>query len=138
MPFYRFTRPPPNPSSPPSPPTPTPNALSTRHLNDMLAVLAAAHRHGSPHDRAAADRLQRRLLHDDLADSGLLPVLARLMGGFNFARQGRAYACDLVTALSHVLKMYDRCGRGVVVGGVCVFVGLGCVCGGVGGGGRWG
>ncbi|GFR50963.1 hypothetical protein Agub_g13283, partial [Astrephomene gubernaculifera] len=41
-------------------------AVSMRLLCEMLAVLAGAHRLGSREDRQAADRLQRRLLHDDL------------------------------------------------------------------------
>lgn len=42
-------------------------------------------------------------------ESGLLPVLSRLISDFNPSRQSRAYACDLVMALHYVLRMYDRC-----------------------------
>ncbi|GLC44839.1 hypothetical protein PLESTF_001102100 [Pleodorina starrii] len=83
-------------------------AATTRLLCEMLAVLVVAHRHGSREDRQAADRLQRRLLHDDLAESGLLPVLSRLMSSFSPARQSRTYACDLTMSLHYVLRMYDR------------------------------
>lgn len=41
-------------------------AETQRLLVEMLAVLVVAHRLGTPEDRQAADRLQRRLLHDDL------------------------------------------------------------------------
>lgn len=40
----------------------------------MLLALDLARVAGNAADRRAADRLQRRLLHDDLKESGLLPV----------------------------------------------------------------
>lgn len=43
-------------------------------LKEMLLTLDLARVAGSTADRRAADRLQRRLLHDDLKESGLLPV----------------------------------------------------------------
>lgn len=43
-------------------------------LKEMLLTLDLARVAGSQADRRAADRLQRRLLHDDLKESGLLPV----------------------------------------------------------------
>lgn len=49
-----------------------------------------------------------RLLHDDMKESGLLPVLGRLLKAFNFAFQPRSHACDLVQALHVVLRMLDR------------------------------
>ncbi|GIM10270.1 hypothetical protein Vretimale_14060, partial [Volvox reticuliferus] len=83
-------------------------AVSMRLLCEMLAVLVVAHRHGTREDRQAADRLQRRLLHDDMQESGLLPVLSRLMTSFVPSYQPRSYACDLVMSLHYVLRMYDR------------------------------
>ncbi len=46
-----------------------------------------------------------RLLHDDLKESGLLPVLARLVKGFNWRHQPRRHALDLVAAVHVVLRM---------------------------------
>lgn len=43
-------------------------------LKEMLLTLDLARVAGNAADRRAADRLQRRLLHDDLKESGLLPV----------------------------------------------------------------
>jgi hypothetical protein len=45
-------------------------------LKEMLLALDLARVAGNAADRRAADRLQRRLLHDDLKESGLLPVRA--------------------------------------------------------------
>ncbi|GLI61645.1 hypothetical protein VaNZ11_004068, partial [Volvox africanus] len=83
-------------------------AVSMRLLCEMLAVLVVAHRHGTREDRQAADRLQRRLLHDDMQESGLLPVLSRLITSFVPSRQSRSYACDLIMSIHYVLRMYDR------------------------------
>ncbi|KAG2492461.1 hypothetical protein HYH03_009402 [Edaphochlamys debaryana] len=83
-------------------------AASTRLLREMLGVLVVAHRLGTPGDRRAADRLQRKLLHDDMAESGLLPVLGRIMAAFHTARQSRDHAADLMMCLHYVLRMYDR------------------------------
>lgn len=46
-----------------------------------------------------------RLLHDDLKESGLLPVLARLVKAFNYRHQPRRHAADLVSAVHVVLRM---------------------------------
>jgi hypothetical protein len=43
-------------------------------LKEMLLALDLARVAGTRADRRAADRLQRRLMHDDLKESGLLPV----------------------------------------------------------------
>lgn len=51
-------------------------------LKEMLLALDLARVAGTPADRRAADRLQRRLLHDDLKESGLLPVRQGAMGGW--------------------------------------------------------
>lgn len=58
----------------------------------MLLLLDLAQRSGSPADQKAADRLQRRLLHDDLKESGLLPVLVRLIRSFSHKHQPRSHA----------------------------------------------
>ena len=47
----------------------------------------------------------QRLLHDDLKESGLLPVLARLVKAFNWRHQSRRHATDLVAAVHVVLRM---------------------------------
>ncbi|CAL5223392.1 g5900 [Coccomyxa viridis] len=80
-------------------------------LKEMLMTLDLAHQHGSPADRKAADRLQRRLLHDDQKESGLLPVLARLIKQFDRKYQSREHANDLVQCLHVVLRMLKRLGR---------------------------
>lgn len=49
-----------------------------------------------------------RLLHDDMKESGLLPVTGRLLKSFNFAYQPRSHAVDLVQALHVILRMLDR------------------------------
>lgn len=43
-----------------------------------------------------------------MKESGLLPVMGRLLKAFNFAYQPRSHACDLVQALHVVLRMLDR------------------------------
>ena len=53
----------------------------------------------------------RRLLHDDQKESGLLPVLARLIKQFDRKYQSREHANDLVQCLHVVLRMLKRLGR---------------------------
>ena len=50
----------------------------------------------------------RRLLHDDQKESGLLPVLSRLIKQFVFKHQSREHANDLVQALHVVLRLLER------------------------------
>jgi hypothetical protein len=59
-------------------------------LKEMLLALDLARVAGTRADRRAADRLQRRLMHDDLKESGLLPVGAVRRAGWWAA--GVAYA----------------------------------------------
>ena len=49
-----------------------------------------------------------RLLHDDMKESGLLPVVGRLLKSFSFAFQPRSHAMDLVETLHVILRMLDR------------------------------
>ena len=77
-------------------------------LREMLLALDLARIAGNESDQAAADRLQRRLLHDDSKDSGLLPSLTRLMKNYSFQRHPRTYAVHLVECLSLVLGTLDR------------------------------
>ena len=49
-----------------------------------------------------------RLLHDDMKDSGLLPVLARLVKAYSARHSPRAYAVDLVVALHTTLRLLTR------------------------------
>ena len=75
-------------------------------LKEMLLTLDLARVAGSPADRRAADRLQRRLLHDDLKESGLLPVGAgglQMRGGVSIglgvpARRQESRLCRWVWA----------------------------------------
>ena len=48
-------------------------------LKEMLGLLHVAYERGSRLDRQAADKLSRRLLHDDLKQSGLFPLLCKMM-----------------------------------------------------------
>ena len=52
-----------------------------------------------------------RLLHDDQKESGLLPILARLIKQFDHRVQSRDHAHDLVQCLHVVLRMLERLGR---------------------------
>ncbi len=56
---------------------------STAALKELALLLDLAPKAGCTADQRAADRLARRLLHDDLRDSGLLPVLGRLIRAYN-------------------------------------------------------
>jgi hypothetical protein len=49
-----------------------------------------------------------RLLHDDMKDSGLLPVLARLVKAYSARHSPRAYAVDIVVALHTTLRLLTR------------------------------
>ncbi|KAK9842310.1 hypothetical protein WJX81_005935 [Elliptochloris bilobata] len=80
-------------------------------LKEMLVTLDVAQRTGNAADRKAADRLQRRLLHDDQKESGLLPVLARLIKTFSHKYQPVSHAGDLVEALHLVLRLLERLSR---------------------------
>lgn len=77
-------------------------------LREMLLTLDLARVAGNAADRRAADRLQRRLLHDDGKDSGLLWALTRLIKDYNYQHQTRAYAVHLVEVLHVVLGTLDR------------------------------
>ena len=52
-----------------------------------------------------------RLLHDDQKESGLLPVLARLIKQFDRKFQGREHANELAQCLHVVLRMLERLGK---------------------------
>ena len=52
-----------------------------------------------------------RLLHDDQKESGLLPILARLIKQFDHRVQSRDHAHNLVQCLHVVLRMLERLGR---------------------------
>lgn len=61
-----------------------------------------------------------RLLHDDQKESGLLPVLARLIKQFDRRLQSKEHADDLVQCLHVVLRMLERLGKeGTLRGGTC-------------------
>ncbi|CAD7696779.1 unnamed protein product [Ostreobium quekettii] len=77
-------------------------------LKELLFALHLAHKQGTDADKKAANRLQRRLLHDDMRESGLLPVLGRLIRGFSKKYQGRQDATDMVEALHVVLETYEK------------------------------
>lgn len=80
-------------------------------LKELLLLLDLARVAGSSADAAAARRLERRLYYDDDRQSGLLPVLARLVRGYNYRFQPRAHALELVGLLHVVLRTLDRLER---------------------------
>lgn len=49
-----------------------------------------------------------RMLHDDMRESGLLPVLAKLVKDFSARRSSRVYAADLVAALHSTMRLLTR------------------------------
>ena len=49
-----------------------------------------------------------RLLHDDQKESGLLPVLSRLLKGFSFKHQPRSHAKEIVEAIHITLRLLER------------------------------
>ena len=49
-----------------------------------------------------------RLLHDDQKDSGLLPVLSRMLKNFSFRYQPRSHAAEIVEALHITLRLLER------------------------------
>lgn len=52
-------------------------------------------------------RPRRRLLHDDMKDSGLLPLLGRCVRSFQRRRQTRKEALDLAEAVHITLRTLD-------------------------------
>ncbi|CAG9467441.1 unnamed protein product [Pedinophyceae sp. YPF-701] len=77
-------------------------------LKEMLFALQTALKYGSQQDRRAADRMQRKLMFDTQRETGLLPLLARAMRGFNMKHESARHAQDLVEAVYVVLKTLDR------------------------------
>ena len=63
------------------------------------------------HQRKVVQGCGCRLLHDDQKESGLLPVLARLVKQFVFKFQTKQHAKDLIQALHVVLRMLERLTR---------------------------
>eukprot|EP00891_Asterochloris_glomerata_P008793 jgi/Astpho2/8793/Aster-05348 len=82
--------------------------LSLGLLKEMLLALDLAQALGTSADRKAADRLQRRLFHDDLRESGLLPVTARAIKNFSGRTQPATHAQDLVQTVHVILRMLER------------------------------
>lgn len=85
-----------------------------------MTLLDLAYHYGAPDDKAAADALQRRLLHDDSKDAGVLNRIVGSMKEFKkhdkkIARQerreSREYAADLAKAMHVVLRIYERLGK---------------------------
>lgn len=82
--------------------------VTTAFLRQFLAIVDLAADSNSRQDRQASDRLQRRMLHDDMKESGLLPVLAKLVKDFSARRSSRMYAADLVAALHSTMRLLTR------------------------------
>ncbi|GBF93528.1 hypothetical protein Rsub_06248 [Raphidocelis subcapitata] len=81
---------------------------STRLLRELLGALDLAERAGTDDDRRASERLARRLLHDDMKESGLLPVLSKLIRRFSERNEPRSAAAVLAEAVHLTLRLYDR------------------------------
>lgn len=78
--------------------------LQKQKSNLLILLLGSVQLPGERHDT----RMRCRLLQDDQKDSGLLPVLARLVKGFSHRHQPRSHAGDLVESIHVVLRLLDR------------------------------
>ena len=83
----------------------------------MVTLLDLAFHYGSEEDKRAADLLQRRLLHDDSKDCGVLNRIVGCMKDFKkhdrkiakqARRETREYATDMVKTMHIVLRVYER------------------------------
>ncbi len=79
-------------------------------------MLVVAHRHGTPEDRQAADRLQRRLLHDDLQVGC---VLAVCLEGQLREFVGCVYVCGAADRPHRLLLLLNSPQVGCVLATVC-------------------
>ena len=86
-------------------------ASSLGLLKEMMYVLDLAHQIGTKADRKAADKLQRRLLHDDLRQSGLFPLLCRMIKNYNMRIQPMCQAGDMMEALYIIIHTFERLDR---------------------------
>lgn len=84
---------------------------------EVVTLLDLAYHYGAPEDSRAADALQRRLLHDDSKDAGVLNRIVAAMKDFKrhdkkiakqARRETRAYGADLTKTLHVVLRVYGR------------------------------
>lgn len=76
-------------------------------LREMLMTLDLARVAGNEADRQAADRLQRKLFHND-DRTGLLHVITQLIREYKFHLHPRSHAVHLVEILHVVLMTLDR------------------------------
>jgi len=76
-------------------------------LREMLMVMELARIAGSQADRQAADRLQRKLLHND-DRTGLLYVLSQLIREYKYHLHPRFHAVHLAEIFHIVLALLDR------------------------------
>ena len=76
-------------------------------LREMLMTLDLARIAGNEADRQAADRLQRKLLHND-DRTGMLQVLTTLVREYKFHLHPRSHAVHLAEILHVVLATLDR------------------------------
>ena len=83
-------------------------ASSLALLKEMMYVLDLAYRIGTKADRKAADKLQRKLLHDDLRQSGLFPLLCRMIKNYNMKNQPASQAGDMMEALYIIIHTFER------------------------------
>lgn len=79
---------------------------------EMLFSLEAAVKHGTPSDQRAANRMQSKILHNNLKDSGLVPLIARSIKGYDWRKEGVAHAPALVEMVHVILKTLDRLAEG--------------------------
>ena len=86
-------------------------ASSLALLKEMMYVLNLAYRIGTKTDRKAADKLQRKLLHDDLRQSGLFPLLCRMIKNYNARIQPLSQAGDMMEALYIIIHTFERLDR---------------------------
>ena len=84
---------------------------------EVVTLLDLAFHYGAPADKRAADMLQKRLLHDDSKDCGVLNRIVSSMKEFKRhdkkvakqeRRETREYGLDMAKTLHVVLRVYER------------------------------
>jgi hypothetical protein len=84
---------------------------------EVVTLLDLAFHYGSEEDKRAADMLQRRLLHDDSKDCGVLNRIVGCMKEFKKhdkkiakqeRRETREYGVNMVMTMHVVLRVYER------------------------------
>ena len=84
---------------------------------EAVTLLDLAYNYGSAEDKRSADLLQKRLLHDDSKECGVMNRIVSAMKDFKkhdrkianqARRESREYGVDLIKTLHVVLRVYER------------------------------